>query len=244
MDSTVGAVGTDDKRISSLKTRSLLWIAYVFSRVLMMTWRIRIVGLEHRRDAVSKNPSGSFILASLHENAIGGVLSHPGQGIACLTSRSKDGEFVAFICKHFGLRSVRGSSSRGGQEARDELIRLLRTGVSVAITVDGPKGPRRIAKAGIVDVARKSGAWVLPITSCAQPHWILRKTWDQTKVPKPFSRLLIRYGEPILIEETVEGDAFKEFQTVISDVLVREDLEAETQFKTLWLSGNKTFHTG
>ncbi|MCX6124178.1 MAG: hypothetical protein NTV34_05435, partial [Proteobacteria bacterium] len=105
MESTVSAVGSEERRKLSFKTKSLLWIAYAFSRMLMMTWRIRIVGLEHRREAVSKNRSGSFILASLHENAIGSVLSHPGQGIACLTSRSKDGEFVAFICKHFGLRS-------------------------------------------------------------------------------------------------------------------------------------------
>ncbi|MCX6123511.1 MAG: hypothetical protein NTV34_01985, partial [Proteobacteria bacterium] len=67
------------------------------------------------------------------------------------------------------------------------------------------------------------------------------KTWDQTKVPRPFSRLLIRYGEPFLIAETVEGDVFKGYQEIISNVLVREDFEAETQFKTLWLSGTRFF---
>lgn len=223
----------------SLGFRLTLWAVYLISRVIMLTWRVRFAGLDNRRQATAANPHGSFVLATLHENAIAGLLTHPNQGVACLSSKSKDGEIVAFVCEKVGLRTVRGSSSRGGKEARDELVDLLNQGVSAAITVDGPRGPRRIAKSGIVDVARKSGARVVPITAMGAAAWVLRKTWDQTRIPKPFAKVLVRYGTPIFIPPDTEGPRFEAFQIMISNALCRDDEMAQVQFEKMWTGGQK-----
>ena len=221
----------------SWKFRITLWLLFVVCRLLMMTWRIRVVGMDKRRKAIAENPRGSFVLATWHENAIAGVLSHPGQGIAVLCSQSKDGEIVAYIASRIGLKAVRGSSSRGGREARDDMIDLLRSGTSAAVTIDGPRGPRRKAKPGIVDVARKSGAAIVPITCIAKDCWTLSKTWDKTKIPKPFSKLLVHYGEPRFVSVDCEGEDFEQVCTVTSQTLDREDEMVRVNFDALWAKG-------
>lgn len=215
----------------------MLWIAFVVCRLLMMTWRVRVVGMDRRRRAVAENPRGSFVIATFHENAIAGVLSHPDQGIAVLASRSKDGEFVAYIAERVGLKSVRGSSSRGGKEARDEMTEYLRSGVSAAVTVDGPRGPRRQAKAGVVDVARKSSSPILPITCVADRCWILNKTWDKTRIPKPFAKVLVYYGEPIFVAQDCQGADFDQIIRSVDQILSRDDDLACAKVADLWAEG-------
>lgn len=226
----------------SWKFRLTLWLLFIVCRLLMMTWRVRVVGMEKRRRAVAENPRGSFVLATWHENAIAGVLSHPGQGIAVLCSRSKDGEIVAYLAHRIGLVAVRGSSSRGGKEARDEMIERLRTGTSAAVTIDGPRGPRRKAKPGIVDVARKSGASIVPITCIAEHEWMLSKTWDKTKIPKPFSKLLVHYGEPRFVSVDCEGDDFDQVCLLTEQILDHEEAMVRSNFEALWAAG-KSFST-
>lgn len=222
------------ERKDSVAFQWMLYLVYFVCRLLMLTWRVRVVGMDLRRRSVGMSPVRSFVLATFHENAIAGLLSHPNQGIACLASRSKDGEIVASVCDRVGLRTVRGSSSRGGKEARDELIDLLRSGVSAAITVDGPRGPRREAKAGIIDVARKSGAVIVPITCLGERQWVLAKTWDKTRLPRPFTKLLVKYGEPIRVPEETEGAEFEKFRILISETLAREDEILRIHFKKYW----------
>ena len=221
----------------SWKFRITLWLLFIACRLLMMTWRIRVLEMDKRRKAVAQNPRCSFVLATWHENAIGGVLSHPGQGIAVLCSQSKDGEIVAYIASRIGLKAVRGSSSRGGKEARDDMIDLLRSGTSAAVTIDGPRGPRRKAKAGIVDVARKSGAAILPITCIAQQYWVLNKTWDKTKIPKPFSKLLVHYGDPRFVPVDCEGEEFDQICHSTEQILDHEDEFVRVHFDALWAKG-------
>lgn len=221
----------------SWKFRLSLWVLFIICRLLMMTWRVRFVGLDRRRKAIAQNPRGSFALATFHENAAAGVLSHPGQGIGVLCSQSKDGEIVAYLSARVGLRPVRGSSSRGGREARQEMIDILREGISVAVTVDGPRGPRRKPKAGVMDVARRSGAAVIPITCMGEHSWILHKTWDKTRIPKPFTRLIAYYGEPIFIPSDCEGEAFEQICRKVELALEQDDTLILTQFKELWAEG-------
>ncbi|MCX6119151.1 MAG: lysophospholipid acyltransferase family protein [Proteobacteria bacterium] len=217
-----------------------LWLIFILCRLLMLTWRVRVIGMDQRRRAVAENPNGSFLIATFHENAIGGVLSHPGQDIYCLSSRSKDGEIVAFICERIGLGAVRGSSSRGGKEAREEMIELLRRGKSGAITVDGPRGPRGVPKAGVIDIARKSGAPILVISAIADRKWTLTKTWDQTKIPKPFCRLLIRYAEPIFVKSDVDDSGFELTRQQVQNEIEKTNEDTEAQFESLW-KASKSF---
>lgn len=113
-----------------------------------------------------------------------------------LTSRSRDGELVARWIRRYGLDPVRGSSSRGGGEALRELTRALRWGREVVVVPDGPRGPREVLKPGVIALARLSGAPIVPLAVGASREWRLR-SWDAFRIPRPFSRCVVRFGEPI-----------------------------------------------
>jgi lysophospholipid acyltransferase (LPLAT)-like uncharacterized protein len=212
----------------------MVWMLYIVCLVLKFTWRVRVVGLDRRRMAVSESPSKSFLLATFHENAVAGLLTHVGQNICVMASQSKDGEIVAFVCDKIGLKTVRGSSSRGGKDARDGMIDELLAGFSGAITVDGPRGPRRVPKNGIADIARKTGVPVVPISCVADSAWILNKTWDKTRIPKPFARVIVFYGEPIKVPKDLEGEHFQGALSVIAQSLIRDDDVVGLRFDELW----------
>src|ERR671910_1603392 len=112
-----------------------------------------------------------------------------------MTSRSFDGEYIARFIQRFGYGAVRGSSTRGGVGAVVEMARLMRAGCTTAFTIDGPKGPRYVAKMGAVLLAKKTGQPILPVTMALQRYWIA-PTWDSFQVPKPFSRACVFVAEP------------------------------------------------
>lgn len=131
------------------------------------------------------------------------------RGIAYMTSQSFDGEYIARFLQRFGFGAVRGSSTRGGVGAMVEMARLLRAGVPVGFTLDGPKGPRRVAKMGAVLLAKKSGQPILPFNVTAMRHW-QAPSWDKLQVPMPFTRALVSIATPIFVpadadEETLNA---------------------------------------
>jgi len=113
-----------------------------------------------------------------------------------LASRSRDGELLSRWIRHFGLTPTRGSSSRGGSEALRRLVRVLRQGHEVVVVPDGPRGPREVLKAGVIALARLSGAPIVPVAVGASRRWQLH-SWDEFSVPKPFARCVVRFGDPI-----------------------------------------------
>ncbi|MCU0236596.1 MAG: lysophospholipid acyltransferase family protein [Acidobacteria bacterium] len=121
-------------------------------------------------------------------------------GARPLISLSSDGELVAAVAGEFGMDPVRGSSSKGGARAFLELVRSVRQERSqVLITADGPKGPPRRVKEGTVQLAAKTGAWVVPVSWGASRVKILEKSWDRFLVPLPFGHIRFAYGEPLRI---------------------------------------------
>ena len=118
-----------------------------------------------------------------------------GAGLATLISQSKDGEYIARVVERWGYTVLRGSSSRGGSSALRSMVRVLRDGQSLAVTPDGPRGPRRKLKPGSLLAARMSGVPVLPTAAAATSAWWLGG-WDRFLVPKPFARVRLLYGEP------------------------------------------------
>jgi lysophospholipid acyltransferase (LPLAT)-like uncharacterized protein len=118
--------------------------------------------------------------------------------IVVLTSKSFDGEYIARFIQRFGYGAVRGSSTRGGVGAVVEMVRLMRQGCTTAFTIDGPKGPPRVAKMGAVLLAKKSGHPILPVTMALERRWIA-PTWDRFQVPKPFSRACVFVAPPIYV---------------------------------------------
>ena len=221
-----------DQRPLSLKI--VMWVLYIVCRLLSSTWRIRFVGMDRRRMTVGASPTGSFLIGIFHENSIAGLLSHENHQICNMVSQSKDGEIVDFIVRKYGLTTVRGSSSRGGKAVREAMIEQVNAGVIGAIAVDGPRGPRRVLKNGIADIARKTGAPIVPVTTYGQNNWILKKTWDKTRIPKPFSKIIIYYGEPIFVPKDAKDEQFNEYLTKITDVMNRDDDLVRLRFDDLW----------
>ena len=133
------------------------------------------------------------------------IQAHRGQGIVTMASQSKDGEVIAQWLTLNGYSVVRGSTSRGGSAALREMVRRVRSGRHAALTVDGPRGPARIVQPGVVQLARLTGAWILPITSSSSRPRFLR-SWDRYLMPLPFSRNVVAYGEPFPIDDAASED--------------------------------------
>jgi len=126
-------------------------------------------------------------------------------GIRVLTSRSYDGEYIARIIERLGFRAVRGSSSRGAVQSLRELQRELEQGEFVAFTIDGPRGPRYVAKAGPIHLARITEAPIVCFYVAVERAWIL-KSWDAFMIPKPFSRIHCYVRSPIKLTTDSDHD--------------------------------------
>lgn len=144
-----------------------------------------------------------FLFLLWHEALLPLLWHHRHQGIAILVSEARDGRYLADYAVRLGYRCVSGSSTRGGARALLETVRVLREGTPVAITPDGPRGPRREVKAGILAAARRARVPIVPIHAAASRAWRLR-SWDRFMIPKPFARVRIGYGPAL---EIAGGDA-------------------------------------
>jgi len=128
--------------------------------------------------------------------------------IVVMTSRSFDGEYIARFIQRFGYGAARGSSNRGATGAVVEMVRLMRAGSPTAFTIDGPKGPRHIAKMGAVLLAKKTGNPVLPFTIHADKFWQVN-SWDRFQIAKPFSSAQVHIAPPIFVPSNASNAELK-----------------------------------
>lgn len=157
-------------------------------RLWALTWRVRIVG------SLCDAP-GARVFAFWHGRQMALLAAPRVRPAVALVSLSKDGQLQHGVQRMLGVRSVRGSSSRGGATALRALVRALkRQDADVLMAVDGPRGPARQAKAGAVRAALRSGAQLVPVGSWARRAVVLRGSWDQFVVPLPFTRVVIAIG--------------------------------------------------
>jgi len=169
-------------------------------RGLAATWRFQVDGREHH-DLAARGP---FVYALWHHALLPLLWWHRHRGITLLVSRHRDGELLAAPATRLGYRLARGSSTRGGAGGLRALLRDLESGGVVAVTPDGPAGPARQVKPGVLRAAAAAGVPILPVTAVASPAWRLR-TWDRLLVPRPFATVRVRYGAPLLPERATEG---------------------------------------
>ena len=149
--------------------------------------------------------------------------------LAVITSESRDGEYIARVIRRFGYVAVRGSSSRGGQRGLREMEAMVKAGGAVAFTIDGPRGPRYVAKKGPVLLARLTG---LPITAfyvAVEKSWVL-KTWDRMVIPRPFSRAYVRVAKFIYVAAEADDAALERHYAEMQAALERVTAFAEAQF--------------
>ncbi|MFM8552211.1 MAG: lysophospholipid acyltransferase family protein [Nitrospiraceae bacterium] len=141
-------------------------------------WLVRLlgrsltIGTEGAEPMLALHAQGRHcIFAFWHSRQLMMPLAYRGSQIYILISRHRDGELIQRIVSRFGLRAVRGSTTRGGTEALRELVRLGRSGVDLAITPDGPKGPRQVAQMGVIHLAKATGLPIIPVTfSCSKKN--------------------------------------------------------------------------
>ena len=153
-----------------------------------------------------------------------------GLGIRVMSSNSYDGEYMGRIIRKFGFVAVKGSSSKNAVRALLGLRRALDEGWTVAFTLDGPRGPRYKVKPGPVALARSSGVPLSMFHMAVDRAWVLN-TWDQLMIPKPFSRVLMRFGKVIPVPANATDEDLERYQRELQDSLdrVREFAEANVQ---------------
>ena len=202
--------------------RVVPYLAYAYVSLVGLTTRLTTVR-GHVRDGL-KARDRRFIYAFWHQRQVYFTWAHRGVGAAVLVSRSKDGEMIAETMRLSDIGAVRGSSSRGGAAAVRQLMEVLQSGLDIGITPDGPKGPAREVKDGVIFLAQKLGAPIVPITNALSNKLELKRAWDRFQVPLPFGRAVVAYGEPI---EVGPGDDLAAKAAELRAALERITAEAD-----------------
>jgi lysophospholipid acyltransferase (LPLAT)-like uncharacterized protein len=179
---------------------------YLAIRLIGSTLRFRVEGQEHWDDAT--RAGGLPVYTFWHDRIFPGTYFFRRRRIVIMTSQSFDGEYIARFIQRFGYGAVRGSSTRGAVGALVELTRLVRAGCPAGFSIDGPRGPRHLAKMGALLLAKKTGQPVLPFGVNAESFWRL-PSWDSLQIPKPFTRVRVRFAPPILVPSDADDAALE-----------------------------------
>ncbi len=173
-------------------------------RLLRATLRIELLNGQHFTELQSRREP--ILFALWHGRMFLAIDAHRHQSIVTMASQSADGNIVTRWLENNGYIVTRGSTSRGGSEALRRMVRQVKLGHHVALTVDGPRGPARVVQGGVLRLARLTHAWILPISFASSWPLFLR-SWDRYLLPKPFSRNIVAYGEPFKISDDMSDQA-------------------------------------
>jgi lysophospholipid acyltransferase (LPLAT)-like uncharacterized protein len=190
----------DDISAYSFKQRCLIRLAdlvfYSLVAIIGKTIRFEVENIENYDEiiAAEKIPIYTF----WHNNIFLGTYYFKNRQIIVMSSKSFDAEYIARFIKRLGYGTIRGSSTRGGVGALIEMVRAMKRGFPCGFAVDGPKGPKYIAKAGVCLLAKKTGNPMMPFVVVPQKCWTIG-SWDNLQIPKPFSRALLKIGAPIYV---------------------------------------------
>jgi lysophospholipid acyltransferase (LPLAT)-like uncharacterized protein len=181
------------------RARAIAAAAYPLLAVLGRTLRWRVEGEHHYADLMRTGRPP--IMAIWHGRIFGSLYYFRGRRIVVITSQNFDGEWIARLLTRFGFGTARGSTSRGAARALVQMRRELASGNPVGFTVDGPRGPARVAQPGAVWLAGATGHPVLPLHVEASRAW-KASSWDRTQIPKPMATVSVVVGEPMFVDDT------------------------------------------
>ncbi|MHC4480645.1 MAG: lysophospholipid acyltransferase family protein [Planctomycetota bacterium] len=184
------------------------WLGAAVLRAAWASWRVRAIDPEGVAQGIREGRR-PVIVAFWHRHILT-MLAHYREHRVCVpVSQSRDGEYVAQVMGRFGMASVRGSTSRGSLRVLKGLLARVREGWSPAITPDGPRGPKFSVQPGIALLARRSGLPVYPVGIAVRDAWLAR-SWDDFVMPKPWTRIVIAFGDALGTDQLRETDAFCE----------------------------------
>ncbi|MBA3242356.1 MAG: lysophospholipid acyltransferase family protein [Acidobacteria bacterium] len=180
---------------------------YALIHLVGRTVRFSVEGWEHWEEAT--RGGGLPVYTFWHNRVFLGTYFWRRRRIVVMTSRSFDGEYIARFIQRFGYGAARGSSTRGAVGALVEMTRLMRDGSPTAFTIDGPRGPRYVAKMGSVMLAKRTGQAILPFSVNAERFWQV-SSWDRFQIPKPFTRAIVRIAPPIRVPPNADDALMRE----------------------------------
>ena len=194
-------------------------------RILSATYKFKLVDPEIERNVLEKGRHP--IYASWHQRFFPGIILFAGRKpISIMISRSKDGEIVSKIVHLLGWHPVRGSSSKGGSQALRTLKKLVSKGFKVAHIVDGPRGPLGVVKPGLLLIAQATGMPIIPTIVSAEKKWVFN-SWDRFMVPKPFSRVIIRFCDEVYIPRKLSPPDFEAKRLQIENIFNKRYTETD-----------------
>jgi len=205
----------------------LLWLV---STAIAFTVRIRAIGMERLQEMQDSGRGGIVVL--WHGTTMLPIFYCRHRGLWAIISESRDGELQNRLVTSRGYRTIRGSSSSRGVRAFLEAAKRIEEGAVIAITPDGPRGPARVVQLGTVLLAERAGCQVLPVGVAFARAWRLG-SWDRHMIPKPFSRAVLVFGEPVHIGKS-ESDAERQG---FAEAVARALDEAEAEAKASLLAG-------
>jgi len=203
------------------------WLAAAVVGLIGRTLRMTITFEEGSIPGLHKISPG--IYPFWHRCVLPATWLFRNRGIGVLTSLSRDGEYIARVIRRFGYLPVRGSSSRGGQRGLLEMETMVKAGGAAAFTIDGPRGPRYVAKKGPVVLSRLTGVPITAFYVAVEKRWVL-KTWDAMVIPRPFSRAYVRVAKNISVPPDADDAALDQHRTEMQAALERVTEFAEAQF--------------
>jgi len=209
-------------------TRLTLFTQLLGVGVALLRTTLRVELLNSRYYSELQARRVPILFALWHGRMFLPINAHRNEGIVTMASQSADGNLVARWLESNGYLVMRGSTTRGGSEALRGMVRHVRLGHNVALTVDGPRGPAGVVQAGVVRLARLTKAWILPISfSSSWPLFL--SSWDHYLVPKPFSRNVIVYGEPFAVPLNMpDGVALAKLRVALVDITAEADARMGT----------------
>jgi lysophospholipid acyltransferase (LPLAT)-like uncharacterized protein len=201
------------------------YIGLVVIKIISWTYKIRVMNLDIEKDILKRGHIP--IYASWHQRFFPGIVFFATRKpISIMISQSRDGELISKIVNVLGWHPVRGSSSKGGGQALRDIKKLVRKGYKIAHIVDGPRGPLGDVKPGLLVIAQASGMPIVPTITSAEKKWVFN-SWDRFMVPKPFSRVIIRFSDEIHIPRKLQEDDFEKKRSSIQEALKKLYVETD-----------------
>jgi lysophospholipid acyltransferase (LPLAT)-like uncharacterized protein len=198
--------------------------------------RVHVLRGDIEQSVSTQRPN--VIYAFWHGHLLYLMYRYRGSGVYILVSQSQDGEVLSRVLQRFGLPTIRGSSSRGGRRSLLELVRQARAGASAGIAPDGPRGPRHRAQVGIIILARLTAIPIIPVAVGAR--WKIEfQSWDRFLLPLPGSRLVVAYGEPVVVPSDADSALVEQKRQELEGKLLKltEEATLATSSRRLSSSG-------
>jgi lysophospholipid acyltransferase (LPLAT)-like uncharacterized protein len=203
-----------------LTSKTFIHILYRFIRAYSWTFRLTVENEKPWMEHVESG--GRVLLCCWHQQFFSFIRYFQKYSVyqpSLMISQSSDGEMIAGVANLTGWHTVRGSSSKNGQQALQQMIQRLRTTGLAAHIVDGPRGPVGIVKKGAIYLAKDAEAMIVTVHSKAKKAWYFN-SWDRFFLPKPFSKVVIRFGELIKVHKTDEINVIEKLRKNLEEIML------------------------